>query len=236
MALVRSVVVSDPAAPADPLARLLARAVAGDPPPPDGSVTVLRPNGRLSAVLAFAGHHVVVADVDPAWVHERLPQGDMSAPVAAGFLDELGRQIGRRYDNLDLVLWAPGLAGPPAAELGLTPVVADAAHPRVARALRYRDDVRSWETGDGAAVLVVARGLAGRWETSFEVDPEARSHGLGRRLVTAARHLVPAGEPLFLQVSPGNVASLRAVLAAGGFTPIGAEALFPPPAETPAAP
>lgn len=235
-ALVRSIAVAEPADRADPLAELLARAVAGNPPAPDGSVTVLRPGGRLAAVLAFAGHHVVVADVDPAWVHERLPHGDMSAPVAAGFLDDLGRQIGRHYDNLDLVLWAPGLPREPDPGLGLRAVPADDAHPRVARALRYRDEVRSWETADGAAVLVVARGLAGRWETSFEVDPQARSHGLGRRLVTAARHLVPAGEPLFLQVSPGNVASLRAVLAAGGFTPLGAEALFPPPAEPPAAP
>lgn len=217
--------------PSGPLAELIQRATQGHPPPPDGSVTVLAPEGKLAAVLAFGAHHVVVADVDPAWVHRRLPDGDLSAPMAAGFLDALGREIGRRYDNLDLVLWAPGVAGAPAVDLQSVPP--DASHPRVARAVRYRDDVRVWETTDGAAVLVVARGLAGRWETSFEIDPAARSRGLGRALVTAARHLVPVGEPLFVQVSPGNVASLRAILAAGGYTPFGGEALFAPPAEAP---
>ena len=37
--------------------------------------------------------------------------------------------------------------------------------------------------------------------------------------------LVTRGERVFMQVAPGNVASLRAVLAAG-FHPIGAEVLF----------
>ena len=48
---------------------------------------------------------------------------------------------------------------------------------------------------------------------------------LGGRLVAAARHLTPPGEPLFAQVAPGNAASLRVVEAAG-FRPIGAEVLF----------
>ena len=222
----RSVVVPTPAVPADPLARLFADAVLGSPPAPDGSVTVLAPTGELSGVLAFAGHHVVVADVDPAWVHERLPAGDMSAPFAAPFLGELGAQLGQTYDNLDLVLAAPALAGSPASALAMQEVAADGGHPRVARSLRYRREVRAWEVADGAAVLIVARGLAGRWEAAFEVEPGERSRGLGRALVTAARHLIPAGEHLYLQVSPGNVASLRAVLAAGGFTPIGSEVLF----------
>ena len=60
---------------------------------------------------------------------------------------------------------------------------------------------------------------------AFEVDPARRNHGLGRRLVAAARHLVPPGEVLFAQVAAGNAASLRVVEAAG-FRPIGAEVLF----------
>ncbi|HXM55375.1 MAG TPA: hypothetical protein VOB72_08295, partial [Candidatus Dormibacteraeota bacterium] len=39
-------------------------------------------------------------------------------------------------------------------------------------------------------------------------------------------HLAPAGEPVFVQVSPGNAASLRVVLAAG-YRPIGSEVLLP---------
>jgi GNAT superfamily N-acetyltransferase len=74
-------------------------------------------------------------------------------------------------------------------------------------------------------VLVIGRGLAGRWEAAFEVAPEARGQGLGRALAAAALHLIEPGQPLFVQVAVGNVASLRAVLAAG-FTPVGAEVLF----------
>jgi RimJ/RimL family protein N-acetyltransferase len=95
----------------------------------------------------------------------------------------------------------------------------------VARALRYRDGLQVWTAQGGAGVLVLGRGLAGRREVAFEVDPARRNRGLGRRLVAAARHLTPPGEPLFAQVAPGNAASLRVVEAAG-FRPIGAEVLF----------
>ena len=100
-------------------------------------------------------------------------------------------------------------------------------HPRVVRALRYRDDVRVWRTPGGAGHVIVGRGLAGRWETAFEVEPAARGHGLGRRLAIAATALVPAGEPVWAQVAPGNAASLRAVLAAG-YQPVCGEVLLPP--------
>ena len=44
-------------------------------------------------------------------------------------------------------------------------------------------------------------------------------------MAAAAVTLVPEGEPLFAQVSPGNVASVRAFLAAG-YRPICSEVLF----------
>ncbi len=72
---------------------------------------------------------------------------------------------------------------------------------------------------------MLGRGLAGRREISFEVAPEHRGAGLGRRLVAAALALVPATEPVFAQASPGNAASLRALLASG-FRPISSEVLF----------
>ena len=126
------------------------------------------------------------------------------------------------------MLAAPALPGPPPVDLV---AVGDLSHhPRVARALQYRIEVRAHETPDGAGMVLVGRGLAGRWEAAFEVAPEARGRGLGRSLAAAARHLVPDGEHLFVQVAPGNVSSLRAVLAAGGFVPIGGELLFPEPA------
>ena len=73
--------------------------------------------------------------------------------------------------------------------------------------------------------MLIGRGVAGRWEVAVEVDPRRRNQGIGRCAARAARHLVPAGEPLWAQISPGNVASVRAFLAAR-FVPAGAEALL----------
>ena len=74
-------------------------------------------------------------------------------------------------------------------------------------------------------MLIVGRGLAGRWEVSLEVEPAQRGRGPGRALVAAATALVPAGAPLWAQTSPANVASLRMFLAAG-YRPTAAEVLF----------
>jgi hypothetical protein len=91
--------------------------------------------------------------------------------------------------------------------------------------------VRVWQTESGRGVVILGRGLAGRWEVAVEVDPEVRNRGVGRALAISARHLVPEERPLWAQIAPGNAASVRAFLAAG-YEPIGAEALlvpFPPP-------
>jgi GNAT superfamily N-acetyltransferase len=61
---------------------------------------------------------------------------------------------------------------------------------------------------------------------AFEVEPDARGRGLGRRLAAAAVMVVPEGDVLYVQTAPANVASVRALLAAG-FQPIGGEVLFP---------
>ncbi|CAA9294328.1 MAG: FIG01123873: hypothetical protein [uncultured Corynebacteriales bacterium] len=91
------------------------------------------------------------------------------------------------------------------------------------RAERYRVDVRAWEVP--GALLILGRGLAGRWEVAVEVEPSHRDLGIGRALVAAAPALVPPGETLWAQVSPANVASLRAFLAAG-YRPVAAEILL----------
>ena len=206
------------------VAALLADVAAGRPPPADGRVEVVgQPPGPVAGILAFAAHHVVAADVDAGWVRGLLPDGDYSAPVGPRFVAALAERLDRSFDNLDLVLVAPASTAPPAIEL--VEVAADHDHPRVARAQRYRTEVRAWEAAGGAAVLVLGRGLAGRWELAFEVEPRARGRGLGRALATAARSLVPDRSPIWAQVAPGNVPSLRVVLAAG-FVPVGAEVLF----------
>ena len=206
------------------LLRLLRDAAGGAPPAADWVVEVWPgPDGPVDAVLAFTAHHVIAAGVEPGLVAARLPAGDLGAPMSASFLGWLGERLGSRPGSLDVVLAAEGVGGTPPLEL--RSVGEPDRHPRAARAVRYRDDLEVWTDPEGAGVLVLGRGLAGRREVSFEVDPARRNRGLGRRLVAAARHLTPAGEPLFAQVSPGNAASLRVVEAAG-FRPIGAEVLF----------
>jgi L-amino acid N-acyltransferase YncA len=74
-------------------------------------------------------------------------------------------------------------------------------------------------------VVILGRGVAGRWETAIEVDEDVRHRGLGRALATAARHLIPDGKPVWSQQAAGNARSVRAFQAAG-FRPVGAEALL----------
>jgi RimJ/RimL family protein N-acetyltransferase len=96
---------------------------------------------------------------------------------------------------------------------------------RVERARRYRSEVRLFADPGRNGVVILGRGLAERLEVSLEVAPRRRGRGIGTSLARAARGLAPDGEPLYAQVAPGNVASLRAFLRAG-FRPIGAEVLF----------
>ncbi len=97
-------------------------------------------------------------------------------------------------------------------------------HPRVVRSRQHRRDVVVY--GDDAGLVTIGRGLVDRLEVSVEVF-EAGTGGAGRRLISEALALVPAGDTVFAQVAPGNAASLRAFLGCG-FLPIGAETLLVP--------
>ncbi len=189
----------------------------------DGGTTVVpQPDPRDAGVLAFTAHSVVFADVDPAWVRAELAATG-SDPLAASmnprFLVRLMTETGRRMNTVDLLTVADALPGPPPLELR---EIEDPEHPRVARALKYRDDVRVWAADGG--VLVLGRGVAGRWEAAVEVDEAVRHRGLGRALATAARHLTPGGV-VWAQQSPGNARSVRTFQAAG-YRPVASEALL----------
>ncbi|MBA2280829.1 MAG: GNAT family N-acetyltransferase, partial [Acidimicrobiia bacterium] len=83
------------------VSELLGELVAGRPPAPDGLVEVVpQPPGPVAGILAFAAHHVVAADVDPAWVHEQLPPGDLVAPVGPVFVGALAERLGVRPSSL----------------------------------------------------------------------------------------------------------------------------------------
>jgi GNAT superfamily N-acetyltransferase len=191
-------------------------------PPADGRTTVVpQPSHRDAGVLAFTAHSVVFTDEDPRWVYDTLdavPCDALAATMNARFLAAFMERTGRTAETIDAMLVGSPLPDEPP----LAPKeIADAEHPRIVYARGRRDDVRAW-TADGG-VLVIGRGIAGRLEVSVEVDEGVRHRGLGRALVTAARHLVT--EPLWAQVAPGNARSMRAFQAAG-YRPVGAEALL----------
>ncbi|MEU9862136.1 GNAT family N-acetyltransferase [Streptomyces sp. NPDC047971] len=207
----------------DDVARILAAAAHGRFPPPDGTTTVVPPpSDRDAGVLAFTAHSVVFTDADPAWVRAELA-ATASDPLAAsmnpGFLLALMRHTGRRMNTVDLLTVATALPGEP--ELALREIE-DPEHPRVARALTYRDDVRVWAADGG--VVILGRGVAGRWEAAIEVDEGVRHRGIGRALALAARHLTP-GDVVWAQQSPGNARSVR-VFQAAGYRPVASEALL----------
>ncbi|KMS72321.1 GCN5 family acetyltransferase [Streptomyces viridochromogenes] len=209
---------------AETLRDILEAAARGVFPPADGRTTVVpQPSDRNAGVLSFTAHSVVFTDEDPGWVYDTLRGLDcdaLSATMNPRFLAALMDRTGRTAETIDAVLVGSPLPGEPPPALRLKEIE-DAGHPRIVYARRRREDVRAWAAEGG--VLVVGRGVAGRLEVSVEVAQDVRHRGLGRLLVTAARHLVT--EPLWAQVAPGNARSVRAFQAAG-YRPVGAELLL----------
>lgn len=201
---------------------ILDAAARGVFPPADGRTTVVpQACDRDAGVLSFTAHSVVFTDEDPRWVYDMLaaaPCDALAATMNPLFLAAFIERTGRTSETIDAMLVGSPLPGGP--PLTLTEI-GDGDHPRIVYARRRRDDVRAWQTDGG--VLVLGRGIAGRLEVSVEVDEGVRHRGLGRALVTAARHL--ATEPLWAQVAPGNARSLRTFQAAG-YRPVGAEVLL----------
>ncbi|MGC0318818.1 GNAT family N-acetyltransferase [Kitasatospora acidiphila] len=207
------------------LALILDDAAHGRFPPADGSVTVVpQPDEREAGVLALCAHAVVFTDEDSEWIRKTIANAShdqLAAPLSPHFLVALAERTGRRIGNSDLLTVAQRLPGEPPLPLV---EIEDREHPRVVRALRFRDGVRVWEA-PGGGLLVLGRGVAGRWEAAIEVDPGAQGRGIGRALAVSARHLVPEGDVVWAQQAPGNAKSVR-VFQAAGYQPVGAEVLL----------
>ena len=219
--------------PAGRLGTLLRDAAVGRFPPDDGETEVgPAPDAGpgAGACVAFTAHSVIALDLDPDEVRARLAQhrDPLAAALAPDVVVWLAERSGLRAGIVDVVLAGVGTGTSSSAALGRerspgSALAPQSEHPRVARALRRRTDVRIQEVEGG--VVTVGRGLVGRWELAIELDQQGA--GRGRELIAESLSLVPRGEPLFAQVSPGNARSLRAFLAAG-FRPIGSEVLFHP--------
>jgi GNAT superfamily N-acetyltransferase len=210
----------------DELLTLLHNAARGTFPPGDFTTTHLpSPASPTDAVLAFFGHHVIASDVPSAFVREWTDR-DPFALSDVRFLAALANELNTTPGIYDAVYAALG-EGATVADVGLRETN-DRTHPRVVRALNYRDPstLRVFVDASEQGLLLMGRGLAGRMEAAFEVDPPARGKGLGRLLIAAARQLGPLSEPVFLQVSPGTVWSMKAVASDPAWKPVGAEILY----------
>jgi hypothetical protein len=205
-----------------PLLGYLLDATRGRFPPVDGAVTILPAlDDGLECSVALTGHALIATSLPPGVVAARGPDG-FGGSLAPDFLRWLAGERGWIGSN-DAILVGRGLGGGTGDSL---PERTDAAaHPRVRHASEMRRNVRVY--GDARGVVTLADGLAGRCEISIEAAPEGQGRGWGRGLLVDALGLVPAGEPVFAAVTPGNARSLRAFLGVG-FTPIGSEVILRP--------
>ena len=203
-----------------PLHAALIAAAHGRFPDVDGLVDVYPPDeSGTVACVEFTGHSVVLTDRDR---HDVIANG--ADGYGGATHPDLLRWLAGPTGTIgchDAVLVATGTGG------GSLPERSDLEHhPRVARARRHRRAVRVH--GDEFGLVTIGVGLVGRWEVSVELfDPVQAPNGAGSALIAEALRLIPAGDLLWAEVSPGNAASLRAFLRCG-FTPIGAEVLIEP--------
>jgi hypothetical protein len=204
--------------PVHPLLDVWLAAAAGRFPPIDGGYTVVAPLAPgLDGVVSFTGHAFVATD---------LADADFAGFGLDGFGAALQPSVLHRIAGpggvvgvLDATLVARGQGG------GRLPLRTDLDdHPRVQYARHLRQELRVH--GDERGLVTFGTGMAGRTELSVEAF-DAGGNGNGRALIAEALALVPAGEPVFAAVSPGNARSLRAFLAAG-FTPLGSEVCIKP--------
>ncbi|GAA0614784.1 hypothetical protein GCM10009547_15810 [Sporichthya brevicatena] len=214
-----------------PLATLIRAAAAGEFPTADAGWRRVPPwRDGVEAVVAFTGHAVLaiserVADDELTKLGVDGLGGAHHPAVIAALAD------GGWIDSLDSLFVGVGTGAWEARGTGghLIERPDLAGHPRVGFAQRVRDDVRVLGRTDASdtSVVVLARGIGGLIELSFELDQSRRGAGGGTALVRAGLAAVPAGELVVAACAPGNAASMRALLRAG-FSPVGSIQLFTP--------
>jgi hypothetical protein len=150
----------------------------------DGGATIVpAPSRRDAGGPGSTAHAVIFISAHPGWVTAQLPDGDLAGPLSRrSCRRSASTPAGRRIPLTFSASHPPCPARRPPLRLPGRVLP----HPRLARALRYRDTVRIWRANGGIATI--GRGITGRWELSIEVDPGRRSAGPGRALAAAARH------------------------------------------------
>jgi hypothetical protein len=209
-----------------PLAEIIQDADAGRFPAADGGWSRV-PTWRdgVEGIVCFTGHAVLAVSSDVS--HERIAElgadgfGGAAHPRLLCGLAGPGGWIGSQ----DALLAGHGTGD--GTETGLVPRPDLSSHPRAQYAASIRETPRTYGYQDPArsAVAILSTGLAGLTELSFELEPDRRGGGQATGLIRAALAILPAGELVVAAATPGNAASVRALLAAG-FTPLGSVQLL----------
>lgn len=174
------------------------------------------PDKDMHAVVSFTGH-AIIATSRPSTDFAEYELDGFGAALQPSVLQRLAGP-GGEVGTLDVTLVHRGEGG------GGLPIRDDLDHhPRVLHARHLRNDVRVH--GDDRGLVTVASGLFGRTEISIELHKPDQGNGDGRALIREALRLVPADEPVFAAVAPGNARSLRAFLASG-FQPVASEVII----------
>lgn len=216
--------------PLHPLAEIIRDAADGRFLPSDGGWSRV-PTWRdgVEGIVCFSGHAVLALGSDIS--HERIAElgadgfGGATHPRLLCGLAGPDGTIGTQ-DAL-MAGYGTGEGG----EAALVPRPDLSSHPRAQYAASIRDTPRVFGYPDPArsAVAILSTGLAGLTELSFELEPDRRGGGQATGLIRSAQATLPAGELVVAAATPGNAASLRALLAAG-FTPLGSVQLLHRPA------
>lgn len=167
------------------LGQILTAAVGGALPAADGLVVVVAaPKGARAAIVAFTGHHVVAAAVDPEWVARLCPARALEAPFGPAFVTALGERLGAEPGTLDVVLvaagapvgGAPDAAADPHADLVLRPATAAEHREALADAPNpvWTHGCGSRRTASVASCWVAAWKAAGRPPSAWPRPPEDR--------------------------------------------------------------
>jgi len=212
--------------PVHPLAEIIQDADAGRFPAADGGWSRV-PTWRdgVEAIVCFTGHAVFALDSRVS--HERIAElgadgfGGAAHPRLLCGLAGPDGWVGSQ----DALLAGHGTGA--GGEAALVPRPDLSSHPRAQYAASVRDDPRTYGYPDPgrSAVAIISSGLAGLTELSFELEPDRRGGGQATALIRAALATLPAGELVVAAATPGNAASVRALLAAG-FTPLGSVQLL----------
>ena len=209
-----------------PLARFLRELVTGTRPPVDGGWMRVTPwVPHVQGILSFHGHAILAVSYDHT-------ENDLTALGVDGWGGAHDPRVVTALakngwiDTLDLLFLGPG-AGERHGGESLVMRSDLGRHPIVEHARRVRSEVQVYGSADPAVedVVVLARGVGGLREISFELDPRHRGRGRGVELVRAALHCVPENELVAACAPPANL-PCTTTLTRAGLAPYGTIQLF----------